>query len=293
MLISRRAFDLIVAEEVSSKATYEKKYTRPEWPGVQSGVTIGIGYDVGYATKAQLHADWDGVIPAAMVIALERACGVRGSSAKGLTRELRSSVDVPWDSAITVFERVLVPRWEAKLRGALPKTGKLSADCFGALVSLAYNRGPSFGNSGDRYREMRAIKEHMAAENFGKIPGELIAMRRLWPGVKGLLLRREREAAMFRDGLGSPAIVAPPAEPSKETIDEETKTARAMRNIGVGGGLVAGGKETTATVQPDKDPAPQIPSSWVYVGIGVCVMIFIAGAVMAARKAKAVKENWN
>ena len=63
-LISQAAIDLIVCEEVSGKEVYERNYRRPEWPGGSSGVTIGIGYDVGagVSDKAQLWADWRGRI---------------------------------------------------------------------------------------------------------------------------------------------------------------------------------------------------------------------------------------
>ena len=94
-----------------------------------------------------------------------------------------------------------MPKWEAIVSRALPNTAKLAPDSFGALVSLAYNRGPSFSNTGDRYREMRAIKDHMAKEQFAEIPGEFRSMRRLWPTVTGLRNRRDHEAALFEKGL--------------------------------------------------------------------------------------------
>jgi hypothetical protein len=46
--VSERAIQLIVYFEVTDEATYRRKYQRPVWPGLNSGVTIGIGYDVGY-----------------------------------------------------------------------------------------------------------------------------------------------------------------------------------------------------------------------------------------------------
>ena len=55
--ISQAAFDLIVAEEVSSQAAYNARYQRPERPGGQSGITVGIGYDCGYATPERIRAD--------------------------------------------------------------------------------------------------------------------------------------------------------------------------------------------------------------------------------------------
>ena len=53
----------------------------------------------------------------------------------------------------------------------------------------------------DRHREMRAIAQHMAAKEFGKIPGEFLAMRRLWPQGGDLWRRRGHEAALFQKGL--------------------------------------------------------------------------------------------
>ena len=42
--ISRASFDLVVAEEVTNQAIYEKKYRHVlEYPGEQSGPTGGIG----------------------------------------------------------------------------------------------------------------------------------------------------------------------------------------------------------------------------------------------------------
>jgi GH24 family phage-related lysozyme (muramidase) len=84
---------------------------------------------------------------------------------------------------------------------ALPNTGKLSADSLGALVSLAYNRGASFDSEGTRYQEMRAIKADMAAKKYQDVPKQIRNMKRLWPNVKGLRVRRDLEAQLFQDGL--------------------------------------------------------------------------------------------
>jgi hypothetical protein len=196
--LSQRAIDFIIAEEVSSKAVYEKRYRRPIWPGGGSGVTIGIGYDVGAGVDnfEQLHADWAGVIPGAMITILSRAIGVTGSNASALAAQMRSSVDIPWEAATAVYSKVTIPRYYAKAAKALPNFEELPADCKGALVSLVFNRGPSFSTAGDRYSEMRAIKAHMANRQFGRIPFELRSMARLWIGtsVEGVAHRREREA---------------------------------------------------------------------------------------------------
>lgn len=214
MRISKAAFDSIVAEEVSSEAVYRKKYQRPEWPGFASGVTIGIGFDCGYATEKSLYAAWTGLIPQAMIEKLSNACGVTGDQARHLCAELRADVVVPWEAAISEFEHHEVPRWEKLVDNTLPNTDKLSPDSFGALVSLAYNRGTSFAKNGDRYAEMRAIKSAMKREDFDEIPDLFRSMKRLWPN-SGLVKRREREAKLFERGLRAPAPKPVPAPKPK------------------------------------------------------------------------------
>lgn len=233
-LISKEALDLIVTEEVTSRKHYEAALSRPTWPGLSSGVTIGIGYDVGagVTTKVQLWDDWKGVIPDSMIIALERAIGVTGSSAKPLTASLRSKVNVPWDAAVAVFEKKTVPKWYATCKAYLPNYEELSLDCKGALLSLTYNRGPSFNKAGDRYKEMRNIKAHMTARRFSKIPVEIKAMKRIWAGTgfSGLLKRRDREAALFDKGLKKPVTSATKAIAAASTAAVITATAVVTNN---------------------------------------------------------------
>lgn len=206
-LIADEARNLIVAEEVSSKAAYNQRYRRPEWPGGASGVTIGIGYDVGAGVKdkAQLHKDWGGKIPAAMITALEPCIGVTGTRARNLLSSVRPEVDVAWEAAIAVFDDVDVPRWYELGKEALPNFEALSLLCKGALVSLAYNRGVTFSKQGDRYSEMRNIRALMAKKDFDKIPAEFRKMRRLWTNRsnRGVALRREHEARLFEKGLAT------------------------------------------------------------------------------------------
>jgi peptidoglycan hydrolase-like protein with peptidoglycan-binding domain len=210
MRISDEAFDLIVSEEVTSKAHYESKLKRTEWPGEASGVTVGIGYDLGQTDHAKIEKDWRGRVSDPMLSAMLSASGVTGPAANSLASTLKSSIEIPWDVALAVHRECVVPRWEGVVEKALPNTDKLPPDCFGALVSLTFNRGPSFSNNGDRYREMRAIKAHMAAGAFDKIPGEFRAMKRIWQGkgLDGLLRRRDAEADLFQRGLSTPVPLA-------------------------------------------------------------------------------------
>jgi hypothetical protein len=217
--ISQAAFDLIVEFEVSSEATYNKLYRRPTKPGGSSGITIGIGYDCGYSTAAQIRVDWGGLLPADMIVALMTVAGVTGARAALALPAVRDKVDVPWVAALAVFSNTSIPKYLAKA-SQLPNWDMLSPDCKGALLSLVYNRGPSFDNAGSRYQEMRNIKSHMASGRFSAIPTELRSMKRIWrddPDMRGLLARRDKEADLFEQGLKvqkpAPAAPAPKPEP--------------------------------------------------------------------------------
>lgn len=255
-LISQEAEDLIIAEEVSSKAVYEKRYTHPEWPGGRSGVTIGIGYDVGAGVKdrAQLSADWKGQISDDMIRALEPCIGVQGDAARALLSSVKNRVTVPWGAAIAVFENVDIPRWSATVRRYLPNCDLLSPDSFGALVSLAYNRGASFTKDGDRYREMRAIRDHMAGKRFDRIAAEFRSMKRLWPNQseRGLVARREHEAKLFERGLQQPAAgPLPIAKPASTPAAPAASGAKKTTTAGVATGTLVAAA-TVAKKPPEK-----------------------------------------
>lgn len=202
MEISKSAFDLIVAEEVTSKDYYIKHYQRPEWPGGASGITIGIGYDLGYATKEKISADWKGKVSPEMLIVMQKCAGISGTNAQKLLKSVKNAILIPWDDAIDVFTNRDIPQWIAQVKSVLPNCDKLNSTCLGVLVSLAYNRGTGgFNSSTDRNKEMVEIKTYMKNQQFEKIPDALRRMARIWPNMKGLQKRRKREADLFEQGL--------------------------------------------------------------------------------------------
>lgn len=238
--ISRAAFDLIVESEVSSRAAYDRKYRRPERPGGQSGITVGIGYDCGYSTAATIRRDWGGKIPAAMVSALTSVAGLKGQAAQNVLPVVRPKVDVPWDVAIDVFSNVSIPKYLGFTRKGLPGFDDLTPDCKGVLLSLVYNRGASFQQAGARYAEMRAIRAAVISGDLALIPGLLRKMKRLWttPSVRGVALRREEEARLFERGLkGARAPVMTEPEPD-EPETEDAPAAPPVVPVAIDPGVV-------------------------------------------------------
>jgi GH24 family phage-related lysozyme (muramidase) len=202
--ISQRAIDMIVTFEVSSEAVYDRLYVHPVWPKGNSGVTIGIGYDIGYANADGFAKDWTTGIGAGAVATLAPACGKTGAAANQILPQLQA-ISVPFAVASSVFGQTDIPRYTARTLAALPSAAaNLTPDCLGALVSLVYNRGASFSLPGDRYVEMRAIHDDIQKQNLKDIPAQLRSMKRLWagnPGLAGLVQRRELEAVLFEQGL--------------------------------------------------------------------------------------------
>lgn len=217
--ISKRATDLIIEYETGGRTYYERHFrSRPVWPKASSGITIGCGYDLGYVSRSAFQADWAeliGGLPQAQRDALASCVGFHsGKHPEAQMRALLAKVrevTVPWEAALTVFSERTLPLYIAKTAAALSSTERLSGDSFGALVSLTFNRGPSYGRAHvpkmdrlDRYREMRAIKALMAKGKFAQIPGQIRSMTRIWVGSaieRGMRRRRMDEAKLFADGL--------------------------------------------------------------------------------------------
>lgn len=201
-LISSAARRLIVACEVTSEANYHARLQSPTWPGGQSGVTIGIGYDLGYFSATAFRSDWSGLLPKGSVDGLAKCCGLTGESAAQQVKGLRAH-RVGWPESNTQFDAYL-PYVVGQTEDTYLNCADLRPDSFGALVSLIYNRGASLSRKSDSRREMREIYDLMLKRDFAAVPARIRHMKRIWkddPRARGLLRRRELEALLFEQGL--------------------------------------------------------------------------------------------
>jgi GH24 family phage-related lysozyme (muramidase) len=200
--ISQGGIELIVASEVSSKSVYEAGLKHPTWPKGNSGVTIGIGYDLGFVNEIAFADHWAGLLPDATIETLANVCGKKGTDARDALASVQH-ISVEWNPAADQFARYL-PYVIAETERAFPNCADLSDDSLGALVSLVYNRGSDTSDTPRRH-EMHVIRELMIAKNFPRIPAQIRAMKHIWagdPDARGLLVRRELEAKLFEEGLG-------------------------------------------------------------------------------------------
>jgi len=209
--ISERATSLIISSEVSGVPQYNQKFHNPTWPGGGSGVTIGVGYDLGFVSAREFHEAWSHYLVAQDFNALLGCCGLQARLAREALDRV-GHIDIPWQVADRQFREEIRPRCIGETQSVLPNCDLLSPDSLGALVSLVYNRGaagflvPSPKDAAGRFTEMRNIRSLMDAKQFDGIPAQLLSMRRLWeaaPDGRGLVLRRELEAQLFSIGLAT------------------------------------------------------------------------------------------
>lgn len=195
-LLSPKALKLILDYEVGGGEGYYNRYLkRPCWPKGASGVTVGIGYDLGYNSTTQFQEDWGGVINDSDFNRLRKCLGFKGSIANSKLSSVRD-IEVPWDSALNVFKKNTIPRFIKLTLKAFPEADKLHPDAFGALVSIVFNRGSSL--KGSRRAEMARIRDLVPSKNYSAIAQEIRDMKRIWrgKGLDGLLRRRDKEASL-------------------------------------------------------------------------------------------------
>ena len=200
-MLSKKAIDLIIQHEVGGRAYYDKKLQAPIWAGGESGVTIGMGYDLGYNTEKQFMADWSDKINLNYINALRPTLGLKGQQAKLLLKGEILNVRIPYNTAYKVFVKSSVPRYYAMTLKIYPDMIYLNDDTQGALVSVVYNRGNKL--EGDSRVEMRAIVDLVKNKNYEGIAEQIEKSKRLWEGkgLDGLVLRREAEADLVRDSI--------------------------------------------------------------------------------------------
>ena len=194
---SELGYKLILDFEVGGGKNYYERYlSHPTWPGYASGVTVGIGYDLGYSSPAAIHLDW-WRLPFEERARLAAASHVTGRTAKLLTKEVRD-IFIPWKIAQEVFHRTTVGRyWQLTLR-AFPGADALCPEAQWALLSIVFNRGNDL--TGARRREMRDIRAAVKRQDYRAIAAANRASCRVWTGTdieRGMQRRRFAESGLI------------------------------------------------------------------------------------------------
>jgi hypothetical protein len=172
-----------------------------KWPGLESGITLGHGFDLGYCSSAEFTEAWQRHLSAAHFELLRSALGWHGNAARQIASRFAGILIKP-PAALEVFTRCTLPQWCQRAAGAMPGIHALPPHTAGAVVSMIFNRGPAMG--GPRQKEKRCIRDAVARhaatsgrqkrETVTYIAAQLRDMKRLWPNTPGLQNRREKEA---------------------------------------------------------------------------------------------------
>lgn len=153
-----------------------------DWPGQDSGITIGYGYDLGYESAASFQNDWQPLLSAGDFGALSQVVGLKGVQAEAKSSSLKV-IKIKADASQSVFLERSVPKYQAQTQAAFPGIDDLPPDVQGALFSLVYNRGASMKDKDDAIKErleMRLIKDAVANQDLAEIAQQLRNMCRLW-----------------------------------------------------------------------------------------------------------------
>jgi len=184
----------IVFFEVGSIRYYNKYLTTPLSPlNDASGLTIGVGYDLGYNTAEDIRRDWQGFIPSEDIEKLASVAGLKGDNAKRMHRSV-VSVNIPYEVAMKQFMKVTLPRWIMKAYQLWPNFDSLNPRQKTALVSLTFNRGTSL--EGQSRVEMKEVRDLLQRGNVRPIAGLIKSMARRSP-IKGVQARRVAESELF------------------------------------------------------------------------------------------------
>jgi len=230
-MLNKKSLDLILEFEVGGGENYYNKFLKnPTWPGEQSGVTIGVGYDLGYVNKTEFTNDWK-ELNQKDFDRLYKVVGIKGIAAKDLIRGLKD-ISIPWDLALKVFNNKTVTKFYNLTRETFPNFDNLPEDAKGGLVSLVFNRGNAL--EGDRRREMKLIRDAMSITTIYDqkaltfIANQIRNMKRIWIGgsiEKGMSRRRDAEAKIVEESL-----VTSPIDNIKKLEESDKAINKAFKN---------------------------------------------------------------
>ncbi|MCT6698642.1 peptidoglycan-binding protein [Rheinheimera sp. 4Y26] len=203
----------IALEETGGLAYYQRVTRFPHYPGGESGITLGVGYDLRFHSVDEFYNDWSDYLAKTTLQELSNDIGKQGSPQRAEALK-NQGIEVPFYAAWQVFVRKTLPGFYKKTLVAYPSLGALPGLCASVLVSLVYNRGPAL--SGKNREEManirRILDQAEQARQQGKsatelnqlllpVADELLEMKKYWPVTSGVVKRRQLEANLWRESL--------------------------------------------------------------------------------------------
>lgn len=185
----------VIEFETGGRYYYEKFLKNMTWPRGESGITMGIGADLGYMSQEEFNKHFSSFFTEEEVSRLKSVIGLKGLKAKEVLPKIKD-IQLSWENASKAFVSWTLPKFWKMTNDIWPKIDELHESAQVALVSLVFNRGNS--TKGESRVEMANIKDLVANKDYKGISTEIRNMKRLWRGkaLNGLMARREKEAMM-------------------------------------------------------------------------------------------------
>ena len=185
----------VIEFETGGKDYYEKFLKHFTWPKGESGITMGIGADLGYMTTEEFENYFSKYFTPEQNVLIKGVIGLKGEAAKKVLSKVKH-IELSWVDASEAFVKWTLPKFWKMTNDLWPGLNQLKENTQIALVSLVFNRGASI--KGPSRVEMKNIKHLVISKDYKGIANEIRSMKRLWIGKKldGLLKRREEEAKM-------------------------------------------------------------------------------------------------
>jgi GH24 family phage-related lysozyme (muramidase) len=188
-------WSVVINFETGGQSYYNRFLKKATWPGGASGITIGIGADLGYMTKTEFETFFSRYFTPQENVKLRNVIGLKGVIARDNLNSVKN-VEFSWENATEVFKIWTLPKFWKLANGIWPKMNELCENAQIALVSIVFNRGASL--KGPTRIEMLRIQSLVLEKKYYEISKEIVSMKRLWvgKGLDGLLKRRDVEAKM-------------------------------------------------------------------------------------------------
>lgn len=126
----------LMAREGNAIAT-----SRLHWPGGESGVTLGYGYDMKLRGDVEVGTDLsDSGVDASTAAAAAMGAGLKYDTAKQFAKRNRNAIQLNEDQKAMLFTKIL-PDYEGRVRRVIHEplaTGRLLTCEFDALVSMVF-----------------------------------------------------------------------------------------------------------------------------------------------------------
>jgi len=188
----------VINFESGGQSYYNNYLKKVCWPGGASGLTIGIGADLGYMSKEEFQKYFEKYYDSSSASKLKAGIGLKGITAKNKLSSVKG-IELSWQNAMEAFVQWTLPKFWKLTNALWPGLEELEENAQIALVSLVFNRGTSI--VGSSRSEMKNIKPLVLKKDYKGIAKEIRSMKRLWQGknLDGLIKRREEEAKMIEN----------------------------------------------------------------------------------------------